>query len=76
MLITDPQGRTRPSNKQLALEGSCDRRSVARYLAGEKIRGRAGERIRIALLRHGVADPHTVDPVHPGDTSHEVTDGR
>ncbi len=43
--------------RRLAVEASCDTRTVIRALRGEHIRGLAGYRAREVLVRHGLIPP-------------------
>jgi hypothetical protein len=40
--------------RRLAVEASCDPRSLQRVLDGEEVRGLAGERAREVLIKHGL----------------------
>lgn len=45
--------------RKLAVEASCDPRTIYRVYRGEKVRGLAGERARTVLERHGFLTPTT-----------------
>jgi hypothetical protein len=45
------------TGRRLAVEASCDTRTIIRALRGEKIRGLAGYRAREVLARHGLIPP-------------------
>lgn len=40
--------------RKLAVEASCDPRTVRRVLQGQPVRGLAGERARAVLMQHGL----------------------
>ncbi len=42
------------TGRRLAVEASCDTRTIIRALRGEKVRGLAGYRAREVLVRHGL----------------------
>jgi hypothetical protein len=45
--------------REIALEASCDPRSVQRELGGERVRGLAGDRIRRALRKRDLPTSET-----------------
>ena len=40
--------------RTLAVEASCDPRTIIRVFRGEQVRGMAGDRARAVLLAHGL----------------------
>jgi hypothetical protein len=51
--INPPPGFDVPTLLRLAASADADPRTVARVLRGERVRGRAGERIRQVLVTNG-----------------------
>jgi hypothetical protein len=43
--------------RKLAVEASCDPRTLRRVLKGETVRGLPGERARDVLVKHGLLPP-------------------
>lgn len=60
--------------RELAVEATCDPRTIKKVFAGEEVKGGAGERARRALIAHGylrapetpkLAEPPAVDDASP-----------
>ena len=43
--------------RKLAVEASCDPRTIVRVHRGEDVRGIAGQRAREVLIKHGLLSP-------------------
>jgi hypothetical protein len=58
--MTTPRTLDASTARKIAVEASCDPRTVQRAYRGEPVRGLAGERARAALVAHGlIADSTT-----------------